>query len=176
MSHYSASITHTPATIHSLYRTQRYTYHKPRILLRTFTGFCLVLAAVMLTLPVWAKGLLLASGAWLMVSQDFPAQVRADKVIQSRKTLPAMQYVFSDDGFTVSGEGSMSIPYKKISRLIHDNDYCYIFMSGDSVCMMDKPDNPEEFMKFVEGKTGQEWRRTKSLMAMNIDDIREIFS
>lgn len=176
MSRYSASITHTPATIHRLYKTQLYTYGKLRIIPRTFTGFCLVLSAVMFSLPVWAKALLLAIGAWLIVSQDFPAQIRADKVIQSRKSLPSMHYDFSDDGFTVSGEGSMNIPYAKISRLVHDNDYCYIFMSSDSICMMDKPENAEEFMKFIEEKTGLNWRRVKSLMAMNIDDVKEIFS
>lgn len=176
MSRYSASIIHTPATIHRLYRTQLYTYGKLRIILRAFIGFCLILSAVMLSLPVWAKAPLLALGAWLIVSPDFPSQTRADKVIQSRKSFPAMHYDFTQDGMNISGEGSMTISYAKISRLVYDSDYLYIFISSDSVCMMDKPENPEEFMKFITDKTGLAWKPVKSLMTMNIDDLKEIFS
>ncbi len=173
---YSAAITHTSKTIHALFRTQYYSYSKLRILLRFILGFILACSAVMLSLPVWAKGILIASGAWLIVSQDFPAQVRADRVLQARGgKLPVMRYAFGDDGLNVSGEGSMDIPYAKISRLIHDSEYLYLFIMKDSVCMMDRPENSGEFMKFIAEKTGLEWQTVKSVFAMNIDDLKEIF-
>ena len=174
---YSGKITHNEKTINTLYKTQYYSYDKPRIILRLVIGFVFVILAVMFALPIWARGILIAIGAWLIVSVDFPAQVRADKVVQARNnSFPEMHYEFYDDSFKVSGEGSMNIAYTKLTRLIQDDEYYYLFIAKNSVCMIDKSSiKGEGFAEFITDKTKLQWRREKSLLAMNLQDVIQIF-
>ena len=177
-SKYTAYIHHNAKTIEQLYKTQYYAYDKLRIITRFIIGFVLIAIALFLPLSLWLRGILLLSGTWLVSSTDFPAQVRADKVIQSRhNNFPEMHYDFYDGYFNVSGEGSMNISYDKISRLIYDSHYLYIFMSRDSVCMIDIKtlDDVNEFMKFIETVTCKIWHKEKSLLVFNIEDIKRIF-
>jgi len=176
---YRAKITHTEKTVQQLYRMQYYSYGKAQMLLRAAVGFGLVLAAVMAGFPLWARALLLLFGSWLLVSRDFPASVRADRVLSERKAkLPGMEYRFGEDAVHLTGEGSMDLPYKKFTRLAEDRDYLYLFVTRDSVCMMErtslKPPSVEEFKKFIEEKTGLTWRREKPFLSMSIYDIRQL--
>lgn len=173
---YTAYIYHDAKTIELLYKTQYYAYEKLRIIFRFIAGFALIAAALLLSLPLWARGILLLIGTWLVSSTDFPAQVRADKVIQARGgKFPEMHYDFHDEYFTVSGEGSMNIAYSKVSRLIHDSGYMYIFMSRDSVCMIDIKtlDDTNAFMNFIESVTGHHWNKIKSLLSLTLYDIKQ---
>lgn len=175
---YRARIQHTEKTVERLYKTQYYVYEKPRMLLRMLIGFGLVVAAALMSLPTWVKALLLLIGAWLLVSRDFPAAVRADRALSERKaTLPGMEYTFGPDKVHLKGEGSMDIPYKKFTHLIEDNEYLYLFVSRNSVCMMEraslKPPQIMDFARFMEEKTGLKWRREKSFLSMSIYDMRQ---
>ncbi|MCR5088721.1 MAG: YcxB family protein [Oscillospiraceae bacterium] len=177
---YRGRIAHTEKTIQSLYRTRYYAYEKPKVLIRFGIGFALILVTVLTSAPTWAKALLLLVGAWLIVSRDFPSQIQADKVLEERHgVLPVMEYAFAETEFTVSGEGSMKIPYKKLSRLVEDDLYLYLFLTKDSVCMMDraslKPQKIQEFAVFLAEKTGLSWRREKSFLLMNMTDLRNVF-
>lgn len=176
---YRAHITHTEKTVERLYKTQYYVYEKPRMILRALVGFGLVAAAVAASLPTWARALLLLLGAWLLVSRDFPASVRADKALSERKAkLPNMEYSFYADRLHLKGEGSMDIPYKKLTHLIEDDEYLYLFIDRNSVCMLERasitPPQYLEFGKFLAEKTGLEWRREKSFLSMSIYDIRRM--
>ena len=176
---YRGSINHTEKTIDLLYRTQYRVYEKPRMLIRFAVGFAFVLVAVIAAVPLWARGIALLLGAWMIVSRDFPAQVQADRAVQARRgSLPKMEYLFYDDRIKLSGEGSMDIKYKKLSHLTYDADYLYMFLKKGSACMVDKaeikPQEIEEFMKFIAEKTGLEWQRDVSLLGMNLWDIRNI--
>ena len=178
--HYTASITHNEKTINRLYKTQYYTFGKTRIILRFVAGLALIIICAASTLPLWVKGLLLLIGAWLVSSPDFPAQVMADKVLSSRKNnLPVMNYEFHGDFIKLSGEGSMNIEYTRFKILIQDSEYYYMFINKDSACMIDKdsisPHEAENFAAFIENKTGLAFRREKSLLAMNLQDLRNIF-
>ena len=176
-SRYSSKIEHTSKTLTRLFRTQYYTFEKTRIAVRFCAGIVLIFAAVAAPLPVWARVLLLLPGTWLAVSTDFPAQVQADKVVSARKgQLPVMSYEFFDDHVRISGEGAMNLSYKKIAMLIHDEEYCYLVLSRDSICMMNKPESVDEFMKFVEIRTGLKWQKQKSFLAMNLQDLKDTFA
>ena len=177
---YRAKIAHTEKTVEQLYKMQYYVYEKPRMILRALIGFGLVVAAVVSGLPTWGKALLLLLGAWLLVSRDFPAAVRADRALSERKAkLPDMSYGFGPDKVHLSGEGSMDLPYKKFTRLVEDAQYLYLFVSRNSVCMMEKdsvkPDDIMAFAKFMEEKTGLKWRAEKSFLSMSIYDLRQAF-
>ena len=175
---YRAEIRHTEKTVEQLYKMQYYVYEKPRMILRALIGFALVVAAVVSALPTWGKALLLLLGAWLLVSRDFPAAVRADRALSERKAkLPNMNYSFGPDKLHLSGEGSMDIPYKKFTKLVEDRQYLYLFESRNSVCMMDKesikPADIMGFAAFLEKKTGLKWQAEKSFLSMSIYDIRQ---
>lgn len=177
---YRAKITHTEKTVEQLYKMQYYVYEKPRMLMRALIGFGLVVAAVAAGLPTWGKALLLLLGAWLLVSRDFPAAVRADRALSERKAkLPNMSYCFGPDKVHLSGEGNMDISYKKFTRLVEDRQYLYLFISRNSVCMMEKesvkPSDLMGFAEFMAKKTGLEWRAEKSFLSMSIYDIRRAF-
>ena len=126
----------------------------------------------------WTTHLLLL-GAWFAASLDFPSQIRADRTIEARHgVLPGMRYEFHPDRVVLTGEGSMTIPYGKFTRLMQDRDYLYLFISRDSVCMLEraslKPQPPETFMRFIEEKTGLNWRREFSYFSLNLADILQI--
>ncbi len=179
---YRASIKHTEKTIEALYKMQRSAYEKPRILIRIGAGLVFIAIAAMTSMPMWAKAILLLIGAWLVVSRDFPAQVRADKVVQARKgVLPNMKYAFYGDRLKLSGEGSMEISYSKLARLAEDDDYYYLFVSRDSVCMLAKAEleatdsEAESFRSFMEEQTGMQWRKEKSILNLNLADLILMF-
>lgn len=177
---YRAKITHTEKTVEQLYKMQYYVYEKPRMILRAVIGFGLVVAAVAAAIPTWGKALLLLLGAWLLVSRDFPAAVRADRALSERRAkLPDMSYGFGNDKVHLTGEGSMDLPYKKLTRLVEDRQYLYLFVNRNSVCMMEKasvkPDDIMAFAKFMEEKTGLTWRAEKSFLSMSIYDLRQAF-
>lgn len=176
---YSGKIEHTEKTIQLLYKTQYYAYEKPRMLIRLAIGVTMVIVSLTVAMPMWARGILMLIGAWLMASRDFPSMMRADRVLEARKgSLPRMQYEFHADRVSVSGEGSMSIRYDKFTRLAEDSDYLYLFLARDSVCMVERaslsPQPVEDFMQFIEKKTGLKWRREKSILAMNLWDLRQL--
>ena len=54
----------------------------------------------------------------------------------------------------------MNLSFKKFARLIH----------------MEKPENYEEFLKFIETSTGLKWQKEKSFLAMNLQDLKDIFA
>ena len=175
---YSTFIAHDAKTIQALYKTQYYTYDKARIILRFSAGLAIIIICAASNFYLWLKGLLLLAGAWLVSVPDFPAQMRADKVLQARKNFPVMNYEFHDEFIKISGEGSMKISYSQIKNLVHDKEYYYMFTARDSVCMMQKsslaPNEHEKFTKFISLKTGQTWKQNKFFLAMNLDDLREL--
>lgn len=177
---FTAKIEHTEKTIESLYRAQYHAYEKPKMIIWMGFALALIFVAAFSPFPSWAKAFILLIGAWLVVSPDFPALVRADRVVEARHgNLPKMEYEFHKDQMKISGEGSMSISYKKIVRLTEDKFYLYIIMSKDSICMIDKntvrPDNVSELKEFLANKTHLYWQNEKSFLMMNLADVILIF-
>ena len=177
---FTAKIEHTEKTIESLYRAQYHAYEKPQMLVWMAVGFVLIFVAAFSSFPTWAKAILLLIGAWTVVSLDFPALVRADRAFEARHgSLPKMEYEFHKDQMKISGEGSMSIPYKKIEKLTEDKYFLYIIISKDSICMIDKstvrPQSDKELKEYLASKTHLDWLNEKSFLMMNLADIILIF-
>ena len=177
---YCAAIVHNEKTIRDLYKTQYYAYDKVRIVSRFLLGFAMIITAAAFSIPLWAKGILLLIGAWLVSTPDFPAQVIAEKNISARKTsLPAMTYEFYNDFFTISveGEGNAKFSYSKITLLIQDSNYLYLFIAKNSACMIDKStlqiQIASDFVNFIEAKTKLKFRTQKSFISMNFQDLRK---
>lgn len=176
---YRGKIDHSEKTIQLLYKTQYYAYEKPRMLIRLGIGVVMVIASLTVEMPMWTRAILMLIGAWLMASRDFPSQIRADRVLEKRRgQLPQMSYEFYPSRVALSGEGNMDIRYEKFTRLVEDSDYLYLFIAKDSVCMLERtslsPQPAEDFMKYMEDKTGLKWRREKSILSMNLYDLRQL--
>lgn len=169
-------IEHTEDTITSLYRVQYHAFSKLQMLIWMAVGFAMIMVAAFAAIPLWAKTVLLLIGALVVTGVDFPAMVRADSVVEARRgNLPKMEYEFHKDAVKVSGEGSMSIAYKKIVRMAEEKNYLYLFMGRDSICMIEKasikPNDLDEFKEFMAQKTGLTWQSEKSLLAFNLADV-----
>lgn len=177
---YHGKIDHTEKTIQQLYKTQYYAFEKRAILLRLALGLVLVGLAVFLSIPTWSKAILLLIGTWFLVSGDFRASVRADRALSERKAdLPSMQYDFGEKAVRLTGEGTMDIPYEKFARLSEDGQYLYLFVSKNSVCMVERssiePETDTEFMEFIAEKTSLSWQTEKNFLSMSIYDIKALF-
>ena len=177
---YTAEIRHTEKTIESIYRAEYFAFEKLRIYARLAVGVAFIAFALITNLPTWAKGILLLIGAWLAVSSDFQAQIRADKALQERRAaLPKMEYEFHESTFHISGEGDMNARYAQLIHLSEDKDYFYLFLSRTSVCMIDRssirPKGDAAFKEFIEKRTDLKFKREISLLAMSLYDILDIF-
>lgn len=172
------SVQHTPDTIELLYKTSYYTYDTLRILIRILIGAAAVFVGLAVEMPRAFQALLLLAGCWLIISRDFPAAARADKALDARKAdLPVHTCTFFDNAVELSGEGSMRLDYKQFQRLIEDDGYLYLFLGRQSVCMVDKNSveggNTEELKRFTAQRTGLSWQRNRSLLTMNLADLRQ---
>ena len=173
---FHGKIDHTEETITLLYKTQYRTFETLRMLTRMAIGVIMAVLGLTVEMPMWGRAILMLIGCWLLVSGDFPGVARADRALEARKgALPKMSYDFYANHVHLSGEGSMNIAYGKFRRLVEDDAYLYLFVSKDSVCMVERatltPTPEENFMKFIEEKTGLRWRRMKSLLLMNAQDL-----
>lgn len=176
---FRGKITHTEKTIQRLFQTEYHTYDTAQMLMQMAVGGLLVIVAALSDVNIAIQGVLLLVGCWLIISRDFPASYKADQVLKvHRGNLPVMEYIFAEEGVTVSGEGNMRLKYKQFQRLVEDEQYLYLFLGRNSVCMMDRKEitpSMGNFMVFIEEKTGLKWTRNKSLVAMNLWDVVEVF-
>jgi len=73
----------------------------------------------------------------------------------------------------------MDIPYSKFTRLVEDRQFLYLFVTRNSICMMEKdslkPADLMAFAKYMEDKTGLKWRAEKPFLSMSIYDLRRAF-
>jgi len=173
---FSGKIRHTEETIQLLYQMEYHTYDRMKMLTRMAIGAIMVVLGLTVEMPMVLRGILMAIGCWLLVSQDFPAASKADRAIQARNgSLPVMEYEFHEKNVVLSGEGSMTIRYDRFQRLVKSEQYLYLFLGKGSVCMIDKdtidPWLVEDFMDFIEEKTGKQWTMDKPLIAWNIRDV-----
>lgn len=174
---FTGSVRHTPDTIQLLYKTEYYTYDTLRIILRFLAGIGLVIAGLTMDIPRAVQIILLLIGCWLVISKDFPASVRADRALETRKAeLPRHVCKFFEKQVELSGEGTINLTYDKFQYLVEDDGYLYLFLGRQSVCMVEKESveggSCEALKEFVAGHTGLNWRRNRSLFMMNLTDLR----
>lgn len=176
---FQASIVHTEDTIQRLFKMEYHTYELFKLFIWMLVGASMVLSAIFVEMSMAFQAILLLIGCWLLISSDFPAALKAEQAIEARGgSLPVMEYTFREKGVTVSGEGTMELKYDQFQRLVRDEKYLYMFLSRNSVCMVDRTritPSCEELLSFMEKKTGLKWGWPKSLLMMNVKDIRSAF-
>ena len=170
-------IQHTEKTIQRMFQVEYHTYEKLKMLTRAGIGAALIGIALVAGLHIVIQGILMLAGCWLLISPDFPADCKADKSVMARGgVLPMMRYGFEEDGvFVEEDAGKMKLQYSRIQRLVEDQEYLYLFLGKNSVCMVDResldPPEPEELKSLLSERTGMEWTRDKSLLSMNLQDV-----
>ncbi len=173
---FEGEIVHTEKTITTMFRTEYQTYEQKKIFAWMGVGALMIVLAILVEMALPIRIILLLIACWLLVSSDFPAEMRADKVVETRRgNLPSMRYEFYDKDMKLESEGSMRMKYDKFQRLIEDSNYLYLFEAKNSVCMIDKDSiqggSVDQFKEFMEKRTGLEWRRCKSILSLNLTDI-----
>jgi len=173
---FKGEIVHTEKTLRQLFRTEYETYERKKIFVWMGVGALMIVLAILVEMSMPLRVILLLIACWLLVSSDFPAEMRADKVVDTRRgSLPSMSYEFYDKDMKLESEGSMRMKYDKFQRLIEDSDYLYLFEAKNSVCMLDKDSiqggSVDQFKEFMEKRTGLEWRRCKSILSLSLTDI-----
>jgi len=173
---FEGEIVHTEKTLLQLFKTEYETYERKKIFAWMGVGALMIVLAILVEMALPLRIILLLIACWLLVSSDFPAEMRADKVVETRRgNLPRMHYEFYEKDMKLEGEGSMRMKYDKFQRLIEDSGYLYLFEAKNSVCMIDKDSiqggSVDQFKEFMEKRTGLEWRRCKSILSLNLTDI-----
>jgi hypothetical protein len=173
---YHGQISHNERTIKLMFKMAYHIYEKKRILIRVCIGVVLIMASVLVAFPRYVQAILMMLGTWKLTARDFPATIRAQRTIETRKgTFPVMTYTFTDKGIVLQGEGTTNLQYNQFQYLVEDNKYLYLFLGKQSVCMIDKatitPSSIKQLMFYVEKKTGLKWTRNKSFFNMNLDDF-----
>ena len=177
---FKAKIEHNEDTIEKMYVARYNSYEKLRAISRPAIGLVMVFVAAFANVSNIFRALLLLVGAWLLVSGDFPAQIKADRVMQARHgSVPEMKYEFYSSEMRIIENGqSKNMKYGKIARLVTDFDYFYLFFSKDSCCMVDRktigPGTDEELAALLADKSGAEWRQDRPLLSMNFYNIRNM--
>ncbi len=178
---YQGRIDHTEDSIQQLFEAQYSTYKTGWVVAAAVAGVALAAAGLFAPVPILAQGLLLLVGCLLFAGRDFPAIVRAEKVISARKgVLPSSVCTFCS-GHMELEEGGLrkKLRYEKLDRILQDRQYLYLFFGPDSVIMIDRakiqPGTVEEVMELVSRRTGKQWESPFSLLTFNLRDLLRIW-
>ena len=160
-------------SIRLMFKTEYFTFEKKLLAMRI--GFAALLLAVGMFagLPVPAQALCLLVGVWLIVALDFPSKIRAEGVIQKRGgAVSSVDIIFTETDIRVD---KRKLAYKKVTRLVEDKDYCFVFENRQNAVMVDKstlePGSADDFKAFIEEKTGLTFRRNVNILSMNLFDL-----
>ena len=86
-----------------------------------------------------------------------------------------VEYRFYEKDFTQSTQGKTTRKaYKDLVRLWEDDDYFYVFPSGNQAFMIEKAGmtpSAELFREQMEKETGLSWNQSSRLLFMNIKSI-----
>lgn len=175
--HFEATMTYNDETIRLMFRTEYYTYERMRLLTRMAIALVLLFMAILVELPAAAKVVCLLVGCWLFVARDFPSRIQAERVLAQRNgAASTVKCRLNDRGIEV--EDGSRFDYAQVDRLVRDKDYYYIFQSRQAAVMLARaslvPGNPERFEKFVARMTGKEWKQTRSLLALDRRELRQM--
>lgn len=172
---YSAQIEHSEETFKRLARIQYDAYCVPTKLMLAALGAVCVYLGMTMTGSAFSM-VLLFLGCWTIISIQLPAKRNAEKMIAMAKgDFPVTQYRFWTDHIQISGEQtSAELNYTQIYDLLEDREYLYLFLNRTSGYMIPKDSvSPciEDFILFLEKKTGKKKSSVKGLLSLNLSAL-----
>ena len=117
----------------------------------------------------------------LFVGRDFPAIVRAEKVIEARGgRLPAAAVTFCAGHMELEEGGiKKKLRYDQLDRILQDRKFLYLFFGPDSAVMVERasvtPGSAQDVMDLVASRSGKQWEAPFSLLTFNIRDLVRIW-
>ncbi len=173
---YSASMVYDEATIQRVFKAEYYTYERLKLVIRGLIGLVLILLAVFGHLSTWLMVICLAIGCWLLVAMDFPSKVKAEGVIEARHGVVSRVTLRFYENDVLIVEAKQNLPYKKLDRLVEENDYIYLFWNRQQAVAFRKDSlrggKVLDFKDFIAQKSGKKWQGM-SLLLMNFKDLRQ---
>ena len=179
---YQAEMQHSEKTVKQFTTLQYNTFEWWRKLLL----FCLSAALILFgTFQGFAFGssvlaiFCVFAGCILFTNLNSREKTIADQVIEAMHgTYPVLHYSFSESDFT-DGDDRPKIPYKKLFRLILDEEYLYLFASKASGYMIRKDtikgkDDTQGLMDLISGESGLAWQKPVSFLTFSIKDLRAL--
>lgn len=107
--------------------------------------------------------LLLMIGCWLIVSGNYLPIIRAERLVRhAGGKYPKTEYCFRDEVLEYGNSiETGTLAYSDIIRITQDDDFCYLFIENKAAHVIPKaelrPNDFEQFEKFLFEKTGQVW-------------------
>ncbi len=172
--HFEAKVIFGDETIRRMFRVEFYTYEGMQRIAWLGVAFALVVLALFVSIPTVVKAICLLVGCLMFAMPDFMSRVAAEGVIMQRGGAQStVSYRINDGGVDV--ENGVHIPFKKIEKLVEDDQYFYLFQSRQMAVMIPKgsltPSNPERFAKFIAKETGKDWQQPRSLWSLNLKEL-----
>ena len=178
---YQGRIDHTEDSIQALFQAQYNTYRLGWVVLTAAAGVALAAAGLFAPVGHLAQGLLILAGCMLFVGRDFPAIVRAEKVIEARGgRLPAASVTFCAGHMELEEGGiKKKLRYDQLDRILQDRKFLYLFFGPDSAVMVERasvtPGSAQDVMDLVASRSGKQWEAPFSLLTFNIRDLVRIW-
>ena len=172
---YTAKMQHSAETVRKFTLLQYNTFEwwrKGGILLLSVV---LILLGLSLHSPVPVI-LCLFAGCILLTNSNARATSVADGVIEAMHgNFPLLSYSFTESVFS-DGEDRPEVPYRKLYRLIADEEYLYLFVSKASGYMVQKASVEGEkgadgLMELISQQSGLKWTRPFSLLSFSLRDV-----
>ena len=124
MAKYRAKMQHSQATIYKLVQTQYDTFQFHKKLIHIAIAMGLILYGLYADQTMYTPMIALFIGCVMLANLNAYPKAQAKEVLKVMgNDYPKSDYVFGADSFTFNPEAE-AVPYKKISRLIEDRDYC----------------------------------------------------
>ncbi len=182
MEQFKITMQHSEATVRRLAKVQYNTFcGHIKIGWYLICGLCILIGLNILGgFPEVVRYLLLAFGSIAIVNIGTSGHMRADKTLAAVKAwgeFPRTVLSFRDEEVRVTdyiqGEDTRTVPYGSFIRLVADGEYFYLFVSPDAAYMLplSQMKDPEKFRRFLEEKTGREFRPPLSIFSFRLSSV-----
>ena len=172
---YRAKMNHSADTIKKLIQTGYDVFLFKRKLLNAVIAFGLIIYGLYADKSMFTPWVALFVGCVMLPNLNAIPKQQAKEVLQQMGNhYPKSDYRFYEKEFSFN-EKEGAIPYKRLIRLIEDNQYLYLYVAEQSGYMVDKGTvtggSVSELKTYLEIETGMKFSRPASLFSFKIYDL-----
>ncbi|MCR5135741.1 MAG: YcxB family protein [Oscillospiraceae bacterium] len=184
---FDVTMTHTEESLLALSHMQYDLFCTRNFIVRNVLSITVIVIGAMYIAKFWGIALI-AYGGYLMTSAYSSSNHTVKKLVAaieaSGKGYPSSRYLFTEKGIEITfhpgkedEEKLLPVGYSDILKLGENADYCYLFPSANGgYCVPKKAlgERQQEFVRFIEGKTGKKFYRRRPSPLQRIRDwLRE---
>lgn len=179
MNEYFASMPQNHNTLKRYAQVQMDVFHPSIKLCGAGLAVALVLIGAFAVKTEALSLLLIFIGCVVFTNLNAPGDFIANRVNSLfHGKYPTLFYQFSEDSFLVVGS-KQSVPYKKLIKLVEDDEYIYLFQSSRYGNMIKKSsvqgtDKLCGLRDHLAEKTGLKWRRPPTILNFRLQNVWDI--